>query len=82
MLPRPLLTGPNNETRMILTGVLFNLKSHVYINIEAQTRSLEARVTTMGQLSVVGWLGSLIFKEISVSVLNYLKASFSFLESI
>lgn len=78
MLPRPLLTGPNNETRMILTGVLFYLKSHVYIIIETQTLTLEAKVTTMGQLSVVGWLGSLIFKEISVSVLNSLKASFFF----
>jgi len=78
MLPRPLLTGPNNETRMILTGVLFYLKSHVYISIETQTRTLEAKVTTRGQLSVVGWLGSLIFKEISVSVLNSLKAFFFF----
>ena len=84
MLLRPLLAGPNNKTRTILTGFFFfNLKSHVYISIEAQARSLEAEVTTMGQLAVVGWLGSLTSKEISVSVQNSLKAFFfSFLGSI
>ena len=83
MLLRPLLAGPNNKTRTIVTGFFFNLKSHVYTSIEAQTRSLEAEVNTMGQLSVVGWLGSLTFKEISVSVQNSLKTFFfSFLGSI